>query len=317
MALAGPLLQSTPGRRALSSARRPGERVAVRRRAAVAWAFMLPLLVVNLLVIAGPAALSILYSFTDWSGIGEWNFVGFDNYIRLLGDPEFITALEHNLAWTCFFLVVPMTMALLGAFLLSRIRRFQMFFRLAYFLPYIVATVVSGAIWSNLLAPDQGIAALAGKLHLSFLEDVNFLGNPDLALGAVAFVNNWQWWGFLVVIYLAAMQAVEPSLYEAAKLDGANPWQEFRHITLAEIRPTLVFLMLMTVIWSFLIFDYIYILTQGGPGGSTDVLGTLLYRTAFANQEAGYAASIGVVLGLVSFVFVSTYLYLKRRGWEL
>jgi raffinose/stachyose/melibiose transport system permease protein len=317
MSLVGSALQPSQPGQARGGTRHPGARAAARRRAAIAWAFMVPLLLVNLLVIAGPAALSVWYSFTDWTGIGGWNFVGFDNYTRLLGDKEFITALEHNLAWTVFFLIVPMTMALLGAFLLSRIRRFQMLLRLAYFLPYVVATVVSGAIWSNLLAPDQGVTALAAKLHLSFLEDVNFLGDPDLALGAVAFVNNWQWWGFLVVIYLAAMQAVEPSLYEAAKLDGANPWQEFRHITLPAIRPTLVFLMLMTVIWSFLIFDYIYILTQGGPGGATDVLGTLLYRTAFANQEAGYAASIGVVLGLISFVFVSTYLYLKRRGWEL
>ena len=227
---------------------------------------MLPLLLVNLLVIAAPAGLSVWYSFTDWSGIGEWHFIGLDNYTRLLGDEEFITALEHNLAWTVFFLIVPMTMALLGAFLLSRIRRFQMLLRLAYFLPYVVATVVSGSDLVQSPRSRPGHHGPGGKVHLSFLEDVNFLGDPDLALGAVAFVNNWQWWGFLVVIYLAAMQAVEPSLYEAAKLDGANPWQEFRHITLPAIRPTLVFLMLMTVIWSFLIFDYIYIMTQGWPG---------------------------------------------------
>lgn len=317
MALAGTALQP-PGRKVSSDvALRPAAKAAARRRALVAWAFMAPLLTVNLVVIAGPAALSVFYSFTDWSGIGGWSFIGLQNYLRLVEDQEFVTALQHNLAWTAFFLVVPMSMALLGAFLLSRIRRLQMFFRLAYFLPYVVATVVSGAIWSNLLAPGQGVTALAGSLGLSTIAELNFFGNPDLALGAVAFVNNWQWWGFLVVIFLAAMQTVEPALYEAAKLDGANPLQEFWHITLPAIRPTVVFLMLMTVIWSFLIFDYIYILTQGGPGGSTDVLGTLLYRTAFTNLEAGYAASIGVVLGLISLVFVSTYLYLKRRGWEL
>ncbi|MEV7344657.1 sugar ABC transporter permease [Streptomyces sp. NPDC093544] len=282
------------------------------RRTAIGYAFMAPLLAVNVLVIAVPATSSIWYSFTDWTGLGPAHFVGLDNYQRLFGDAEFHNALWHNTLWTAFFLTVPMAMGLFGAFLLTRIKRFHMFFRIAYFIPYVVATVVSGSLWESLLSPDSGIPHA-----LPFLNDVNFLGDPHLALGAVAFVNTWQWWGFLVVIFLAAMQAVNPSQYEAARLDGANLWQEFWHITLPAIRPTLMFLGLMTVIWSFLIFDYIYILTQGGPAGSTDVLGTLLYRSAFANQEAGYAASIGVVMALISVIAVSGFLYLRRRGWDI
>jgi len=278
---------------------------------------MAPLLVINILVIAVPGAESVWYSLTDWTGIGPAKFVGLDNYTHLFSDPAFRNALKHNAMWTAFFLIVPMAMGLLGAFLLSRIRRFQMLFRVAYFIPYVVATVVSGAIWQSLLNPDEGIGAGLSKLGVHWLMNVNFLGDPHLALGAVAFVNTWQWWGFLVVIFLAAMQAVNPAQYEAARIDGANAWQEFWHITLPGIRPTLMFLALMTVIWSFLIFDYIYILTQGGPAGSTDVLGTLLYRNAFANQEAGYAAAIGVVMALISVTAVSSFLYLRRRGWDI
>ncbi|MEV8388932.1 MULTISPECIES: sugar ABC transporter permease [unclassified Streptomyces] len=287
------------------------------RRTGIGFAFIAPLLVVNILVIAVPGALSIWYSFTDWTGLGSANFVGLDNYTRLFGDAEFRTALWHNVLWTAFFLTVPMAMGLFGAFLLSRVKRFQMLFRVAYFIPYVVATVVSGSIWESLLSPDEGIGHGLADLGLPFLKDVNFLGDPHLALGTVAFVNTWQWWGFLVVIFLASMQAVNPSQYEAARLDGANLWQEFWHITLPGIRPTLMFLSLMTVIWSFLVFDYIYILTQGGPAGSTDVLGTLLYRTAFANQEAGYAASMGVIMALISVLAVSGFLYLRRRGWDI
>jgi raffinose/stachyose/melibiose transport system permease protein len=278
---------------------------------------MAPLLLINLVVIAIPGAESVYYSFTDWTGIGGAHFVGLSNYIRLFGDADFRNALTHNLEWTAFFLTVPMAMGLLGAFLLSRIRRFQMLFRVAYFIPYVVATVVSGAIWQILLSPDQGIGAGLSSLGIHWLANVNFLGDPHLALGSVAFVNTWQWWGFLVVVFLAAMQAVNPAQYEAARLDGANAWQEFWHITLPGIRPTLMFLALMTVIWSFLIFDYVYILTQGGPAGSTDVLGTLLYRDAFANQEAGYAAAIGVVMALISVIAVSSFLYLRRKGWDI
>lgn len=294
-----------------------GRRRARTRRATAGFAFMAPLLVVNLAVIAVPGLLSVWYSFTDWSGLGPANFIGLDNYRRLLADPEFHSALRHNILWTAFFLVVPMAMGLFGAFLLSRIRRFQMLFRVAYFIPYVVATVVSGAIWSNLLDPDQGLGSGLAALGIPWLDGVNFLGDPDLALGAVAFVNNWQWWGFLVVIFLASMQSVNPALYEAARLDGASAWHEFWHVTLPGIRPTLMFLGLMTIIWSFLIFDYIYILTQGGPAGSTDVLGTLLYRNAFTNYEAGYAASVGVVMALVSLTAVSGFFVLRRRGWEI
>jgi raffinose/stachyose/melibiose transport system permease protein len=295
----------------------PAGRRVRRRRAAVGFAFMAPLLLVNLLVIAFPGAESVWYSFTDWSGIGPAKFIGLSNYTRLFGDPAFHAALLHNLLWTAFFLTVPMALGLFGAFLLSRITRFQILFRVLYFIPYVVATVVSGAIWQSLLNPDQGIGAGLAKLGIPWLKNTNFLGDPHLALPAVAFVNTWQWWGFLVVIFLAAMQAVNPAQYEAARLDGANAWQEFWHVTLPGIRPTLLFLALMTVIWSFLIFDYIYIMTQGGPAGSTDVLGTLLYRDAFSNQQAGYAAAIGIVMALISMISVSGFLYLRRRGWDI
>ncbi|HEY8458253.1 MAG TPA: sugar ABC transporter permease [Actinopolymorphaceae bacterium] len=287
------------------------------RRALVAWLFMLPLLLVNGVVIAGPGIASLYYSFTSWTGVGDAEWVGLANYRRLLSDENFLSAFWHNIWWTIFFLTVPMTMGLLGAYLVSRVRRFQMFFRLAYFIPYIIATVVSAAIWQNILSPEYGIGAQLAKFGIHVLDDVNFLGDGRLALPSVAFVNNWQWWGFLLVVFLAAMQGVNPSLYEAARLDGANAWQEFRYITLPAIRPTVVFLALMTIIWSFLVFDYVYILTRGGPAGATEVLGTLLYTAAFGSHEAGYAAAIGVVMAAISFVVVCGYLVLRRtRGWE-
>ncbi|MGW6603169.1 carbohydrate ABC transporter permease [Streptomyces sp. NPDC055036] len=196
-------------------ARPPGPARTARRskphRAGIGFAFMAPLLVVNALIIAVPGTLSIGYSFTDWSGLGSAGFVGLDNYQRLFGDAEFRNALWHNVLWTAFFLTVPMAMGLFGAFLLSRVKRFQTLFRVANFIPYVVATVVSGSIWESLHSPDQGIGQGLANLGLPFLKDVNFLGDPDLALGTVAFINTWQWWGFLVVIFLASMHALNPS----------------------------------------------------------------------------------------------------------
>lgn len=283
------------------------------QRRLLAWVFVAPLLLVNLLVITGPGLASVFYSFTDWDGLNTPDFVGLANYAEMLASSAVLSALGHNVLWTLFFLVVPMSMGLVGAFLLSRLRRGQAFFRVLYFIPYVLATVVSAAVWRQILDPESGIGSV-----VPFLEDVNFLGNPSLALGSVAFVNNWQWWGFLLVIFLASMRTVEPSLYEAARLDGAGPAREFWHITLPSIRPTFIFLGLMTVIWSFLVFDYIYVLTQGGPAGSTDVLSTVLYREAFQNQRHGYASAVAMLLAAISAAAVLGYLALRRRlRWDI
>src|SRR5690606_19989479 len=194
------------------------------------------------------------------------------------------------------------------AFLLSRTTHGQVIYRVLFFIPYTLATIVVASIWSNIYSPEYGLTAVLGV-------DLNLLGDPDTALASVAVANTWQWWGYLMVIFMAAMSSVSPSLYDAARLDGASGWQQFIHITIPDIRPTLVFMALMTVIWSFLVFDYIYIMTGGGPAGATEVVGTLLYTTAFSTYEAGYAAAMGIVLALISVVMVGGYLALRRwRG---
>lgn len=283
---------------------RPGH-----QRTAIAWAFMVPLILINSLVVLGPSLTAVYYSFTDWDGVGDARWIGLANYVELAGDSEFLGALWHNVLWMAFFLIVPMAMGLFGAFALTRIRRFRLLFRVAYFIPYTVASVVTAAVWENLLSPDVGIGE---ALH------VNFLGSVSFALPTIAFVNNWAWWGFLVVVFLAAMQGVDPNLYEAAALDGAGPVRQFWSITLPSIRPTFMFLGQMTIIWSFLAFDYVYIMTQGGPAGSTDVLSTLLYREAFASLRAGYASAIGVVMALISGVVVAAYLIIRKlKDWSI
>lgn len=311
------LTSTSPTREGTALPRRRRRRVPLKRRL-VAWAFVAPLLIVNLLVITGPGTASIFYSFTDWNGLAEPKFVGLANYAEMLSSPAVLNALVHNVLWTLFFLIVPMSMGLVGAFVLSRLRRGQVLFRVLFFIPYVLATVVSAAIWRQILNPDGGIGAALADVGITAFADVNFLGNPALALGSVAFINNWQWWGFLLVIFLAAMQSVDPSLYEAARLDGAGPIREFWSITLPSIRPTFVFLALMTVIWSFLVFDYIYVLTQGGPAGSTDVLSTLLYREAFQNQRQGYASAVAMLLSAISALTVVGYLVLRHRlKWDV
>lgn len=305
-------LTSTPTAAATplpASRPRPGIRTRLRSPRIRGWVFMLPLIVVNTVVVLVPSLFAVYYSFTDWSGIGPSTFVGLDNYRNLLGDEEFLNGLWHNVVWTIFFLIVPMAMGLFGAYALTRIQRFRLLFRVLYFIPYIVASVVNASIWESILDAQSGLGNLFG---------INPLGDPKLALWSVMLVNNWAWWGFLVVVFLAAMQGVNPSLYEAAQLDGAGPVRQFFAVTLPGIRPTFAFLGLMTIIWSFLAFDYVYVMTQGGPAGSTDLLSTLLYRQAFTNLNAGYASAVGVVMALISTVVVIAYLVIRRvKEWEI
>ncbi|MEU9704020.1 sugar ABC transporter permease [Streptomyces sp. NPDC047981] len=307
-------MTATAARPAGPLVHRPGShRDKPRRRATstgrAAWVLLTPLIAINALVVAIPSLLSVYYSFTDWSGIGEARFIGLDNYTTMFTDPEIRIALGNNLLWTVGFLTFPMAMALAGAFLLTRIRRFQILFRICFFVPYVIGAVLNSAIWRVLLSPDTGIGSVF---------DINPLGDPDLALGSVGVVTTWGWWGFLLVIFLAAMRGVNPSVYEASELDGAGPLRQFLSITLPSIRPTFVFLALQTVIWSFMSFDYIFILTGGGPGGASDMLSTVLYRDSFSANRAGYGCAMGVLIALIAVAVLSVYYLLRRRkGWEL
>jgi len=280
------------------------------------WFFLAPLLLLNLVVIITPSLLSVRYAFTEWTGIGPARYIGLANFQEMLADPVFYRALWNNVRWTLIFLTVPVMMGLLGASLLSSIRRGQILFRTLYFIPYVIASVVNAYIWKLILNPVFGIGPWLAERGIPWL-DIRFFARTDTSLYAVAFVDNWHFWGFLVVLYLAAMHAVDPELYEAARIEGANRWHEFWHVTLPGIRPTLVFTLLMIMIWSFLVFDYIYLLTGGGPAHSSEVLATLTYSTAFYSLRVGYATAIALTMTLFSAIFIGMFVLLRRLGWEI
>jgi raffinose/stachyose/melibiose transport system permease protein len=291
-------------------------RRAFLRRKIVPWFFVLPILLINLAVVAGPAVSAVYYSMTDWNGIGAASWVGLENFQKLIGDSGFLHAFRNNVIWLAMFLTVPIAMALAAAGLLAPIRKGAIVFRMALFIPYVLPSVVTAALWRGLLSPDRGIPALLTDLGVPGF-DIAFLGNSRTALPAIGFVDNWHWWGFLMVLFLASMQNIPPDLYESARLDGASRWQEFRDVTLPGIRPTLIFMILMTTIWSFLTFDYIWILTQGGPAGASEVLAVLVYKEAFNNFNAGYASAIGLTMSFFVGCVIAIFQVLRRRGWEI
>jgi raffinose/stachyose/melibiose transport system permease protein len=283
----------------------------------IPWLFILPIMALHIVVVAIPAVSSIYFSLTDWSGINQPVFIGLENYRKIFtDDPQVGSAFVHNVIWLSFFLTVPFILALFAASLLAQIKRGGMIYRTLLFIPFILPSVVTASIWRNLLSPRMGIFAQLANWGIGDA-DIALLGRSSTVLLTIAFIDNWHWWGFLMILFLTAMQSIPVELYDAAKIDGANGWQEFRYVTLPGIRPVVLFMLMMSAIWSFLAFDYIWILTQGGPAGASDVMATVLYRNAFARFEAGYAAAQGLLLSALAGVIVLFFLYLRRRGWEI
>lgn len=282
------------------------------------WLFIVPIILLHLFVVAFPAALSVYYSFTEWSGINEPEWVGFENYRKILfDDPQVWSAFGHNVIWLAFFLTVPFVVALFAASLLAQVKRGAMIYRTLLFIPFILPSVVTASIWRNLLNPRLGVLAQIGDWTGIEAFKIALLGRSSTALVTIAYIDHWHWWGFLMILFLTAMQAIPVVLYDAAKIDGVNKWQEFWNVTFPGIRPTVLFMFMMSAIWAFLAFDYIWILTQGGPAGSSDVMATVLYRNAFARFEAGYAAAQGLTLSFLAGFIVLIFIILRRRGWEI
>lgn len=298
---------------ALAPARRSA---AQRRRALVPWLFVAPALVLNLIVMAGPSLSSAYFSFTSWNGLGTPTWVGLDNFRQIAADQKVLTAIVNNVKWMALFLTVPILMALVASSLLASTRRGQLLYRTIYFIPVVIATVVSAHVWMGIYSPLFGISNVLNSWGLHWANQ-DWLGQSTTALYSVAFVDNWHWWGFLVVVFLSAMHQVDPALYEAARVDGANRLRLFWHVTLPSIRPTLTFIVLMTIIWSFLAFDFVFIMTQGGPGYATQLLAIRVWQAAFTEFDAGYASAIALCLSAICIAVIAGYWVLRRRVEEI
>ena len=276
-----------------------------------------PLILVELFIIIVPSIFNIGYAFTDWNGFGDPVFTGLQNFKKLFSDKVFWTSLRHNVQWSIFFLTVPVIMALLGAVLLSRIKRGQMLFRVLYFIPYVVAPVVTAEIWRYLLNPIHGIGVMLQQSFGWEWANVGFFSNRSVVLWSIANVDNWNWWGFILILYLSAMQSIPADLYDAAQVDGANGWQEFIHITLPSIRPTFVYTLVLTVTASFLVFDYVWILTEGGPAHHSEVLGSYMYKNAFYKYDFGYSSAIALGMTALAVSFSFIFAILRKLGWDV
>ena len=287
----------------------------VKKSHLVAYGFILPAFIIHLCIITLPSLSTLVMSLFDWNGLGKAKFIGFDNFVEIFTKDSVVKlAVIHNLEWLAVFVTVPLILGFIVAILVSRIKRFQMFLRTVYFMPYVISAVVAGRIWTAYMNPFYGLNTIFGKMGFEKLSKVLWLGEPKIALFSVAFVDNWHWWGFVMVLFLGALQQVDPTLYEAARVDGANGLQELIHVSIPGIRQTIAFVLIMTIMWSSLTFDYVYVMTNGGPANSTEILATWIYKNAFVKYRAGYANALCVLQSGICIILYFFQKWVSKRG---
>jgi len=257
--------------------------------------------------LAGPILVSFLLSFTSFglrdlrNPIGT-SFVGLDNYLQLIGDETFRAALFN----TAYFVLVGVPLTLILGLVIANalnrgVTRLRTFFRVGYYIPVITSIVAIAVIWRFLLNPDVGLINLS--LERFGIQGPNWLGDPVLAMPSIIAMAVWRNLAFAMIVFLAGLQAIPASLYEAASIDGATRWQAFRHVTVPMLRPTILFLTVITTIGYLQLFEEPFVMTGGGPLDKTLSISMYMYEEGFTFFHQGYAAAIAYVLFvLVAFV---------------
>jgi raffinose/stachyose/melibiose transport system permease protein len=276
------------------------------------WIYVLPGFVVYAYFILYSAASTFWYSFHEWRGVGEAQWAGLANYARLLAEPMFHKALLNNFFFVIFYTLIPIFIGLILASVLSpRWLKGALVYRTLLFLPQILPMVLIGVIWRWMYHPVFGpINESLRGLGLAGLARP-WLGDFDWALPSVGLVASWYFYGFCMVIFVAGIQKIDLSLYDAAKVDGANELQQFRHVTLPGLRREIFVVLIFTFIAALKVFDLVFVTTRGGPGNETLVASLYLYRNAFQQNLVGYGAAIAVVITLL---VISISLLLRR--WQ-
>lgn len=263
---------------------------------ATPYLFLAPALLVFGFAVLWPVIMTFFYSFTTWNGYGPMTFVGIDNYIKAAQDAIFRDTFVHVLIYIAVTLVLEVLVGLCLAGLVSAIRRGSLWFRVAIFTPVMLPMVVVAVLWKFVYNSDFGILnATLRSLGLESLERV-WLGDTSTALLAICVVSGWVFAGFYMTIFYAAFNQVPSEVVEAARIDGAGEWQIFRSVKVPMIRNAITVAVLLCVTGGFQGFDLFYVMTNGGPYGSTEIPTTYLVKSVFSFGNVGYGSAMAVLL---------------------
>ncbi|MGN7311051.1 carbohydrate ABC transporter permease [Alkalicoccobacillus gibsonii] len=285
------------------------------RDAVAGWVFIGPMFIGTSILVIFPILSSLTLSFTNWNivaGYENAEFIGLDNFVALFNDPLFIKSLGNNFL---LLLAIPITLfiSLTLATIINKYIYFKDFFKVIFFMPFISSIVAVAVVFRVLFHPTQGpINQLLMTLGIN--NPPGWIADISFALPSVMLIMIWTGIGFNLIIYLAGLQSIPKELYEAAQIDGASAWYQFKKITIPLVSPTTFLLFVTGIISSFKIFDLIIVLTGGGPANSTKVPVVYLYEKAFLDLRAGYASSISLVIFVI--ILIITYLQFKgQKKW--
>ncbi len=287
-----------------------------RRERLIDFLFLAPTLALLAAFLGYPLAYGLVLSLHDTRGFDLAGFVGLDNYAHaLLGDAVFHESLLNTILFTGAAVVLLTGLGLFLAVLVADMKRGRTFFRLAFFAPFVLASVAVGAVWKFLYAPYFGVLPAVGSAIGLNTQTVAPLADPHTALWAIMLAFLWRFAGFNMVVYLAAIQNLPREYYEQAVLEGAGRFQTFRRVTFPLLWPQTFTLVLLTTLGTLRIFDMMWVMTEGGPGHATETVATDVYTTAFRFLQVGYAQAMAMILLVVILVLTAVeYRVLGRRA---
>ncbi|MET9386277.1 sugar ABC transporter permease [Streptomyces sp. NPDC002928] len=278
-----------------------------RRTPPMVLAFVLVPLLAEAVWVFWPALQGFYLSLTRWDGVSAPRFVGLDNFQEMAHDEVFRGAAGNTVLWLVLFGGLSALLGLAAALLLQQERRGVGFYRAALFLPVVFSLVATALVWQAIYQPDGVLNQLLESVGLGSLRHA-WLADQDTALYAVIVPALWRQIGYVMVLYLAGLKGIDPALYEAAKVDGAGAWQRFRHVTLPQLRSVNAVVLSVIVIDSLRSFDVVWSLTRGGPYHSSELLSTYMYSTAFQSLRLGYGSALAVVIFVLAFGVIASYL---------
>ena len=269
--------------------------------------FVLPALLGTLIFIIIPVISSFGLSFCSWDLLNPIDWIGLKNYTDILSNGLFYKILLNTVVFALSTSILGVIIPLILASILNSKIRGSEFFKCAYFLPFITPMVVIGIIWTWIFDPEIGLLNNVLHIHITWLYDSQF------AMAALIIVSVWKLIGYNMIIFLSSMSAISNSMYEAAKIDGANAYQTFMNVTMPLLSPTIFFVIIITAISSFQVFDLIYLMTEGGPFDSTNVLVYDIYKNAFEYFNVGKASAIAYILFLIILVLTLVQWNLRKK----
>jgi len=255
-----------------------------------------------------PIAVTFLLSFTNSAGFNTAaDFVGVENYRKAMQDPIVWQALWQTVIWLIYHVVLAGGLGLALALAIARLRRSQVFFRTAFFLPHLVSLAVVGVIWANIYDPFFGLLN-TGLVEIGLGSwTQGWLSDPSLVLFSVNVASSWQGFGLYMLLFIAGLQDIDPALYDAAEVDGANGWQKLIHVTLPGLREVMTFVMSLAMINGLKGFATVFVMTNGGPFYQSELITTYIYRLAFQSQQHGLAAVLCILLSLFAITITVAF----------